>query len=85
MVYSVDGMNGAENLAPQNILAALLSYNLKQEYSEMCGFVRAMMSLAIVRSNSLLLRGPCDKGMRIRNLPELTDLAVMALIAPWRG
>ena len=66
MVYSADGIPGAEALAAQKRLAALLSYKLKQEYSEMCGFVRARMSLSIVISNSLLLHGPCDKGARIR-------------------
>ena len=55
MVYSADGIPRAEALAAQKRLAALLSYKLKREYSEMCGFVRARMSLAIVRSNSLLL------------------------------
>ena len=74
-----------EALATQKILDALLSYKLKREYSEMCGFVRERMLLAIVRSNSLLLRGPRDKGVRIRQQPELTDGAVMALLAPWRG
>ena len=64
MVYSADGIPGAEALAAQKRLAALLSYNLKREYSEMCGFVWARMSLAIVISNSLLLRGPRDKGTR---------------------
>ena len=73
MVYSTDGIPGAEALAAKKRLAALLSYNLKREYSEMCGFVRAMMSLVIVRPNSLLLRGPHDKGARIRHKPELTD------------
>ena len=58
MVYSADIMPGAEALASQKILAALLSYKLNQEYPKMCGFVRAMMSLAIVRSNSLLYLGP---------------------------
>ena len=62
MVYSADGITGAEALAAQKILAALLSYKLNPEYSEMCGFVRARMSLEIVRSNSLLLSGPCNKG-----------------------
>ena len=85
MVYSADGIPGAEELAAQKRLAVLLSYKLKQEYSEMCGFVRARMSLAIVRSNSLILRGPHDKGARIWQQPELTDGAVMALLAPWRG
>ena len=66
MVYSADGIPGAEALAAQKRLAALLSYKLKREYTEMCGFVWAWMSLPIVRSNSLLLRGPCDKGARVR-------------------
>ena len=85
MVYSADGIPGAEDLATQKRLAALLSYKLKQEYYEMCGFVRVRMSLAIVRSNSLLLRGPHDKGARIRQQPELTGGAVMALLTPWPG
>ena len=75
----------AEELAAQKRLAALLSYKLKQEYLEMCVFVRVRMSLAIVRSNILLLRGPHDKGLRIRQIPELTDGAVMALLAPCNG
>ena len=62
MVYSADVIPGAEALAAQKRLAALLSYKLKQEYSEICGFVRARMSLVIVRSNSLLPCGPWGKG-----------------------
>ena len=85
MVYSADVITRADTLAAQKRLAALLSYKLKREYSEMCGFVRATMSLAIVRSNSLLLRGPCNKGARIWQRPELTDGAVISLLAPWRG
>ena len=85
MVYSVDGIPGAEALATQKRLSTILSYKLKWEYSEMCGFVWARMLLAIVRSNSLLLRGPHDKGVRIRKRPEMTDGAVMSLLAPWRG
>ena len=85
MVYSAEGIPGAEALAAQKRLAALLSYKLKREYPEMCGFVQARISLAIVRSNSLLLRSPCDKGARIRQRPELTAGAVMPLLAPWRG
>ena len=58
MVYSVNRIPGEEALAAKNRLAALLSYKLKREYSEMCGFVKARMSLAIVSYNSLLLCGP---------------------------
>ena len=85
MVYSADGIPGAEALAAQKRLAALLSYKLKREYSEICGFVRAMMLLSIVRSNSLLLHGHRDKGARIWQRPEMADGAVMSLLATWRG
>ena len=51
----------------------------------MCGFVKTRVSLAIVRANSLLFRGPCNKGGRLRQRPGLTDGAVMALLAPWCG
>ena len=85
MVYSADGIPVAEALAAQKRLAALLSYKLKQEYSEMCGFVRVRMSLEIVRSSSLLLCGPREKGASIRQRPELMDGVVMPLLAPCRG
>ena len=85
MVYSADGIPRAEALAAQKRLAALLSYKMNQEYSEMCGFVRTRMSLAIVRSNSLLLRGPCYKGARIWKRPDLTDGGMMSLLASWRS
>ena len=85
MLYSADGIPGAEALAAQNRLYALLRYKLKREYSEMYGFVQARKSLAIVGYNSLLLRVCCDKGVHIRQQPELTDGAVVALLAPWRG
>ena len=65
MVYSADGIPRAKALAAQNRLSALIGYKLKQEYSELCGFVRVGMLLAIVRSNILLLRGPQFKGARI--------------------
>ena len=84
MVYSADGIPRVKALAAQKRLAALHSYKLNQEYSEMCGFVKARVPLEIVRYNSLLLRGPWEKGERIRQQPELMDRAVMALLTPWR-
>ena len=66
MVYSADGISGAEALDAQKRLAALLRYKLKLEYSEMCGFVWVRMLIAIVRSNRLLLRVPHKKGACIR-------------------
>ena len=85
MVYPADRITGAEALATQKILATLLSYKLKREYSEMCGFVRVRMSLVIVWSTSLILRGLWDKEARIWHRSDLMDRAVIALLAPWRG
>ena len=48
MFYFADVIPGAEALAAKNRLALLLSYKLKRKYSEMCGFVRASISLATV-------------------------------------
>ena len=50
----------------------------------MFGFMRAKMSLAIVRYNSLLLRSPQEKEARIWQSPELIDGALMTLLAPWQ-
>ena len=85
MVYSADEIHGAEALAAQKILARLLSYKLKLEYYEMCSFVRARMLLEIKSSNSLLLSGPWEKGVRIWQRPELKDTTVMAFLVPWWG
>ena len=73
MFYSEDRIPGAKALSAQMWLDVLLIYKMKREYFEMCGFVRARMSLAIVRSNSLLICAMWDKGGRIRQHTELTD------------
>ena len=61
MVYYADVIPGTEALAAQKILYALLSFQLKQYYFELCVFVRTRMSLLIVKSNSLLICSPWDK------------------------
>ena len=73
IVYSTDRIPGAESLTAQKRLSALLSYKLKQEYSEMSGLVKARISLAIVRSNSLLLRSPQEKEACILQQPQLAE------------
>ena len=57
LVYSPDGMPGTETRAAEKRLAAQLAAKLDRPYSEMAGFVRQRMSLAVVRQNTLLLRG----------------------------
>ena len=51
----------------------------------MCGFVRDMMSLSVVRSNNLVLCGSGYKEGYILQIPDLEDGAVMAIPALWRG
>ena len=61
MVYSADEITRTDFVVEHQRLASLLSNKLKQEYSEMCGFIRDKMSLAIVRSNALIIRGARGK------------------------
>ena len=57
LVYSVDGMAAKEARAFERRTASLLANKLNRRYSEMCGIVRSRMALAVVRNNTLLLRG----------------------------
>ena len=56
LVYSVNGMAAKEARAFERRIASLLANKLNRHYSEMCGMVRSRMALAVVRSNTLLLR-----------------------------
>eukprot|EP00804_Cyclotella_cryptica_P006585 CCRYP_008564-RA/>CCRYP_008564-RA protein AED:0.46 eAED:0.46 QI:0/-1/0/1/-1/1/1/0/185 len=57
LVYSVDGMPCKAAEAAEKRLAALLASKWNRAYSEMVSFVRQRLSLAIMRSNTMLLRG----------------------------
>ena len=85
MVYSADGITGTEAVAAHRRLASLLSNKKNREYLEMCGFVRARVSLAIVRSNTLILRGARDKDVYTQHIPNLENGVVIALMSPWWG
>ena len=85
MVYSADGIPGAEALSAHKRLYALLGLNLKWKYSELCGFVRASMSQVIVRSSSLILCGPQEKEVHNRQQPDVLNGAVMELIVTCRS
>ena len=61
MVYSMDSITGTEAVAAQQHITFILNNKLKREYLEMCGFIWDRMSLAVMRSNTLLLRGARDK------------------------
>ena len=64
LVFSVDGLQGAEAKAASRRLASRLSAKWKRQYSEVCGFVRSRLSMALVRTTSLCLRGARDPTAR---------------------
>ena len=57
LAYSVDGMAGVEARAFKKHIASLLASKWGREYSKLVGFVCAKMAMAVVRSNTLMLRG----------------------------
>ena len=83
LAYSVDGMAGVEARAFEKRIASLLAAKWGREYSELVGFVRAKMALAVVRANTLLLRGarlkrpkwiPFDDGAALEGFPGLREM-----------
>ena len=64
LVYSVDGMEGTEASAARKHLASKLAAVWNCQYSQMCGFVKARLSFALVRATSRCLRGTRDKNIR---------------------
>ena len=81
LVYSVDGLACKEARAFEKRVASLLASKWERQYSEMVGFVRARMSLAIVRSNTRLLRGA--RTSRFQRL-TIEDGAAAATMDPVR-
>ena len=73
LVYLVDGMTCKEARAFEKRVASLLASGVEMGSAlqcEMVGFVRAIMSLAIVRSNTLLLHG---SRVPFARRPEIKD------------
>ncbi len=64
LVFSVDGLRGAEATAATKKLASLLAAKWKRTYSEVCGFVRSRLAITLVRTTSLCLRGARDPTAR---------------------
>ena len=56
-MVSADGLLGREASFLLQRLSALLAEKWDKPYSEVCGFVRARMSVAVVRATHLCLRG----------------------------
>ncbi len=78
LVYSVDGIAAREAKAAERHHASALAWKWKLQYSEMCGFVRVRMALAVVRANTLLL---C--GSRVRQSRPCPDITYGAGMEGW--
>ena len=57
LVYPVDGIAGKGTRAYEKWIANIFAGKWSREYSSVAGWVKAPMAIAIVRSNTLLLRG----------------------------
>ena len=83
LVYSVDGMAGRETKMAERRLASQLAWKWKRDYSEMVGYVRTRMCLAVLRANTLLIRGSRERRSRAR--PLMDDGAAMVGWRHWRA
>jgi hypothetical protein len=81
--YSVRGLHrwssrqGSENLAEE--ATALLAAKWEKPYSQVCGYVNARMSIAIVRVTHLYLRGSRIPTGRMSRHPQWEDSAGLSI------
>jgi hypothetical protein len=81
LVYSVDGCAGRETKQAERKLAGALAGKWDREYSEMVAYVRTRMALAVIRANTLLLRG---SRRRRAQQPQIDEGAAMNGWQTWR-
>jgi hypothetical protein len=81
MVYSVDGIVGHEARNAEKRLATHLAGKWNREYSQMVYYVRVKMAIAVVRANSLLIRGSRDQQRPRR--PLIPDGAALGDWRTW--
>ena len=82
MVYSVDGIAGREARNAEKRLATYLAGKWKRGYSQMVYYVRVRMAIAVVRANSLLIRGSRDRQRPRR--PLIPDGAALGDWQTWQ-
>jgi hypothetical protein len=75
-VVSTDGLFGKEAKIVLKSLALMLTEKWGKPYSEVCGYVNAGMSIAIVRATHLCVRGWCIPTSKMsKRLPQWEDQA----------
>jgi hypothetical protein len=75
LVYSVDGITGREAKNVKKRLAYHLSEKWHKQLPQMVYYVRIWMDIAVVRANSLLIRGSRDRQCPRR--PVISDRHAM--------
>jgi len=79
-VVSTDGLLGKEAKTLLKVLSTLLAEKWGKSYSEVCGYVNARMSIAIVRATHLCIRGSRVPTSRMSNRrPQWEDKAGLSL------
>ncbi len=82
MVFSVDGIAGREAHNAKRWLATHLASKWKRGYSQMVYYMRVRMAIAVVRANSLLIRGSRDRQQPRR--PHIPDGAALGDWQTWQ-
>ena len=79
-VVSTDGLMGREANYVTKRLAAILAERWNRPYSQVCGFVKARLNIAIVRATHLCIRGSRIPASKIsRHIPLWEDGSGLSL------
>jgi hypothetical protein len=79
-VVSTDGLLGREAKTLLKKLSSILAEKWQKSYAEVCGYVNARMSIAIVRATHLCIRGSHIPTSRMSNgRPQWEDKAGLSL------
>ena len=80
LVYTVDGFAAKETRAAERRLAGLLASKWDRPYSEMVSYVRTRMSMSIIRTNSMLLRGGRANSRRRKGARDGVTAAIVDVV-----
>ena len=76
LCFTSDGVLGGEADAAVKRVSGLLAKKWNRSYSDVCGFVRSRMSLALARSTTMCLRGARDPSSRVRGAGFVDGVAL---------
>lgn len=79
LVFSVDGLRSKETDAASKRISTLLSKKWNRSESDVCGYVRSRLSLALVRATTMCLRSARDHTSIARSTPPAMDGAGLGL------